>query len=75
MQLISQRVAAPDLALPEIPLQLERLKLAKRRWRATAEDGAEFGVELAAPLADGDTLWQTPAARYVVRQSPEPLLE
>lgn len=75
MQLISQRVAAPDFALPEIPLHLERLKLAKRRWRATAEDGAEFGVELAAPLADGDTLWQTSAARYVVRQSPEPLLE
>ena len=75
MQLISGPVASPDGALTEIALRAGRLTLAKRLWRGTAEDGTEFGFELAAPLRDGDAFWQTPAARYVVRQHPEPVVE
>lgn len=75
MQLISAALASADTSLPEIPVQVERLKLAKRIWRGTAADGTEFGCELTAPLRDGDTIWQTSAARYVVRQPGEPLIE
>lgn len=69
--LIHTPIAQPRLDLPEIGLRGERLTLAKRRWRGVAEDGAEFGFELAAPLKDGEVFWETSAARYVIRQQPE----
>ena len=37
----------------------------------TAEDGSEFGFELAAPLKHGDTFFQSATARYSVQQHPE----
>lgn len=75
MQLISSSVAQSDPALPEIALCVERLQLAKRIWRGTADDGTEFGFELERPLQPGDVFWQTTAARYVVRQQPEAVVE
>lgn len=75
LHLIHRPVAAPDLSLPEIALCAERTAVAKRLWRGVAEDGAEFGFELDAPLKHGDTIWQTPAARYVLRQREEAVLE
>jgi urease accessory protein len=64
-----------DLSRPEVPIRVDRLKLAKRLWRGAADDGTEFGFELSAPLKPGDTIWQTEAARYVICQEPEPVLE
>lgn len=75
MQLITDSVVSSDPALPEIALPVERLTLAKRIWRGAAEDGMEFGFELARPLGHGDVFWQTAAARYVVQQRTEPLVE
>jgi len=75
MQPISGPMAQPDTALPEVALRAERLSVAKRLWRGVAEDGVEFGFELEKPLKHGDTFWQTAAARYVVRQEPEAVLE
>lgn len=75
MQLVSGPVAAPDASLSEIALKADRQQLAKRLWRRAAEDGCEFGFELTAPLKHGDVFWQTTAARYVVRQQPESVLE
>lgn len=75
LPLIHAPLAPPDPTLPVIALRVERLTLAKRLWRGTAEDGTEFGFELSAPLKDGDTFWQTPAARYVIQQPPEPVVE
>ncbi|EIQ00781.1 urease accessory protein UreE [Opitutaceae bacterium TAV1] len=75
LHLIREPVPAPDPTLPEIPVRIDRLKLAKRLWRGVADDGAEFGCELPSPLRDGDTIFQTPAARYVIRQEPEAVLE
>lgn len=72
---IQTSVAQPSLALQEVTVQVERLKLAKRIWRGVAEDGTEFGCELAAPLRDGDTIWQTSTARYVIRQPAEAVVE
>ena len=75
MQLVTASVACPDASLSTVYLPVERLTLAKRIWRAQAEDGMDFGFELGAPLKDGDTFWQAEARRYVVRQAPEPVLE
>jgi urease accessory protein len=75
MHLIQAPLATSDPALPEIALRVERLTLAKRRWRGTAEDGTEFGFELEAPLKHGDTFFQSAAARYTVQQHPESVVE
>ncbi len=75
MNLVRSALHPPVPDLPEIALRVDRLKLAKRLWRGSADDGTDFGFELEAPLAHGDAVWATPAARYVVRQAPEPVLE
>jgi urease accessory protein len=75
MQLINAVVSSPNSRLPEVALRIERLMLAKRLWRGTAEDGVEFGFELATPLKHGDTFFETDAKRYVITQTPEPVLE
>ena len=75
MQLISTALVSSDQSLPEIAVQVDRLKLAKRLWRGTADDGTEFGCELTAPLRDGDVIWQSAIARYVIRQPAEAVIE
>ena len=75
LHLIKAPIAQPDPALAEIAVRVERLAIVKRLWRGAAEDGTEFGFELSAPLKDGDTVWQTTAARYVLRQQPESVVE
>lgn len=62
-------------ARPQIELWADRLALAKRLWRGTASDGTEFGFDLTAPLKPGDAFFETAAARYVVRQNEEPVVE
>lgn len=75
MILVTAPVSAPAPALPVIELRVDRRTLAKRLWRGTAADGIEFGFQLSRPLAPGDTINQTPAARYVIAQEPEPVIE
>ena len=75
LMLIHAPIAAPDVRLGEVALAVERITLAKRIWRGTAADGVEFGFELERPLKHGDAFWQTAAARYVVQQIPEAVLE
>jgi urease accessory protein len=75
LQLIHGPLGDADPSRAEVALRVERLTLAKRLWRGTAEDGAEFGFELDGPLKDGEVVWQTTTARYVVRQIPEAVVE
>jgi urease accessory protein len=75
MHLINQAVAQPNPALPQVAVRVDRQKLAKRLWRAVADDGVEIGCELERPLQPGDTVYQTEQARYVVTQEPEAVLE
>jgi len=75
LHLVHARVDRPDPALEEVALDVDRLTLAKRRWRGVAADGKEFGFELTAPLQHGESVHQTAAARYVIRQRPEPVVE
>ena len=75
LHVIHGAVVAPDVALREVALRVDRITLAKRLWRGTAEDGREFGFELDAPLKHGDTVLQIAGARYVVQQCEEPVVE
>ncbi len=75
LALIQTTVTSPDPNLPEIAVRADRFTLAKRLWRGRAEDGTEFGFELNGPLRHGDTVFQTPTGRYVIRQSEEPVVE
>jgi urease accessory protein len=75
LQLIHAPIATPDASLNEVGLAVERITLAKRVWRGTADDGVEFGFELEQPLKHGEAFWQTATARYVIRQIPESVVE
>lgn len=75
LHLVTQTLATTDLSRPEIALRADRFTLAKRLWRGAADDGTEFGFDLAAPLKPGDTIFQSEAARYVVRQNEEAVVE
>ena len=61
--------------LPRVALRVDRLTLAKRRWRAVAEDGAEFGFDLTVPLTDGAAFFASGSAVYGIVQKVEPVLE
>ncbi|HMP74098.1 MAG TPA: urease accessory protein UreE, partial [Kiritimatiellia bacterium] len=58
-----------------IALRIDRLTLAKRRWRATAEDGADFGFDLDTPLRHGQCFFADGPTRYHIHQTEEPVLE
>ncbi len=56
-------------------LIVDRLRLAKRRWRGVAEDGAEFGFDLEKPLRHGMPFFKADSTLYRVAQLPEPVIE
>ncbi len=74
MQLVRQTIEASEAELPEVELVADRFKLQKRRWRGEAEDGADFGFELAEPLGHGAVFFESATHRYRIRQTPEPVL-
>ena len=74
MVVINQTSGESDDTLPVMALFVDRRTLAKTRWRAVAGDGREFGFELAHPLANGATVFQSATHRYVIDQRPETLL-
>jgi urease accessory protein len=75
MEIIRARLIAWNAALTRVPLPVDRVTLAKRRWRGRAADAREFGFDLDDPLADGDVFFETAAVRYQIEQEPEPVLE
>ncbi|MDO8539251.1 MAG: urease accessory protein UreE [Opitutaceae bacterium] len=76
LTLIHAPLTATDAAgREEVALQADRMTLAKRLWRGSADDGTEFGFQLATPLKHGDTIFESPTARYVIRQAEEPVVE
>ena len=58
----------------EIRLEIDRLTLARRRWRGTAADGTDFGFDVPAPLTHGTAFHATAEAVYRIEQKPEPVL-
>ncbi len=75
MELIRTALAGYDRGLSSLRIAVDRLTLAKRRWRGVAEDGREFGFDLEAPLADGVAVHQSESAVYFIAQKYEPVLE
>lgn len=75
MTIVHQPLEKPTSDLPSIRLPVDRLTLAKRRWRGVAEDGQEFGFDLEKPLTDGAAVLQSETAVYVLAQKYEPVLE
>lgn len=75
MEIIRAPLLKWDESLPPTRIQVERMTLAKRRWRGVGEDDREFGFDLDLPLADGTCVFQTEAARYIITQKYEPVLE
>lgn len=73
--LVQAGLAESGPALREVALRADRISLAKRLWRGTADDGTEFGFELAAPLKHGQSFFQSSIARYVIQQTPEAVVE
>jgi urease accessory protein len=73
MEMIYQELSQAEATLPVVALQVDRRTLAKTRWRGVADDGREFGFELARPLAHRAPFYQG-AARYVIAQRAEPIL-
>ena len=74
MEMIYRELNERDNTLPSVLLPVDRRTLAKTRWRGVADDGREFGFELAHPLAHGATIFQSDTHCYVIEQRPETLL-
>ncbi len=75
MQIIHDHLREWDQSLARVVLLVDRLTLAKRRWRGKALDGTEFGFDLEHPLVDGDVFFQNDISVYWLAQQPEPVLE
>jgi urease accessory protein len=60
---------------PRVEIPVDRLTLAKRRWRGMANDGAEFGFDLEEALTDGAAVLAAESATYCIAQRPEPVIE
>jgi urease accessory protein len=75
MTIIREALASADSNLSFVRLPVDRLTLAKRRWRGAADDGVEFGFDLEKPLVDGAAFFQTDSAVYQIAQKYEPVLE
>jgi urease accessory protein len=74
-QLINRPWTEPAGSRQKILLPVARHTLAKRRWQGAALDGRDFGFDLETHLHDGDIIFATDAAQYVLAQKPEPILE
>lgn len=75
MHLIHEPLFEPEEGARKVLLHIDRLHLAKRRWRGVAEDGVEFGFDLEHPLKDGAPFFEENGCVYCVSQKPEPVIE
>lgn len=74
MILITDHIHPKSASKARIPLPIDRRTLAKRRFRATAADGSDFGFDLEHPLAHDMAFHETDDAVYCIEQQPEPVL-
>jgi len=74
MELITNHLAPGESTKRKTPLKTDRRTLAKRRWRATADDGREFGFDLPHPLKNRTPFFETEDTRYEIEQTPENVL-
>ncbi|MEI6713291.1 MAG: urease accessory protein UreE [Verrucomicrobiota bacterium] len=75
MTLIHDHIHSKNPSAKRVFLKIDRLHLEKRRWRGIAEDGSEFGFDLAHPLQDGDQFFENDNTLYVIEQLAEAVIE
>lgn len=75
MRLIHGPLSSLPSGLARIALKVDRLRLAKRRWRGFADDASEFGFDLESPLRNGSPFFCTESHLFVIEQQPEPVIE
>jgi urease accessory protein len=71
MHLITQALSPMPHYHDRISIVVDRHKLARRRWRGTAEDGTDFGFDVTEALSHGDCVLVKDHTAYVIEQSPE----
>jgi urease accessory protein len=74
LNIIHGAITTPNRNLQAIDLVVDRLTLAKYRWRSIAADGRDFGFDLEHPLRHGDVFYQTATHQYRIAQMPENVL-
>ncbi len=74
---VTRAAVPPNSEVPGevVLLRLGRALLAKRRWRASADDGREFACVVESPLRHGDYLAVEEGRSWRIEQEEEPLLE
>lgn len=75
MRLIHSPLPHQPIGVECVALNVDRLRLAKRRWRGIADDGSEFGFDLEAPLRNGSFFFNSGSNAYYINQQPEPVIE
>ncbi len=74
MELITNHLSRKETNKQTVPLRVDRRTLAKRRWRATADGGEEFGFDLSHPLKNHTPFFETNDKRYEIEQNGETVL-
>ncbi len=74
MRLIHGPLVAPARE-SDLLMKVDRIRLAKRRWRGFAEDGTEFGFDLEMPLKHGAVFFSSASGNYRIEQQPEPVID
>ena len=75
MELVHGEITPGNAGKPRVELRVDRLTLAKRRWRSSAADGREFGFDLEQPIGDGVLFFESDSAVYAIAQQAEDLYE
>ena len=75
MKLIRSTLTQFDIDARRVTLRVDRIKLEKRRWRGTAEDGTDFGFEVENPIRHGQPFFESEGKVYFIEQLPEQVLE
>ena len=71
MQLITQALSPIPHHHDHVMIPVDRHKLARRRWRGTANDGTDFGFDVREALNHGDCILVEDETAYLIDQSPE----
>ncbi|HEX8311766.1 MAG TPA: hypothetical protein VF614_10635 [Chthoniobacteraceae bacterium] len=74
MEIIRHPIDSTSAAITITLLTVDRLTLARRRWRGIAEDGREFGFDLEHPLHHGEAFFLDGERAYQIQQQPETVL-
>ena len=74
MEIVRHSIHSTSGASRVVPLAVDRLTLARRRWRGAAEDGREFGFDVEHPLHNGEAFFLDADRVYQIQQNAEAVL-